>query len=463
MSLATRRPDTVVQTSRLVLEKYALSQYASRNVLQRLELVWNDDICQLVLDRLGNPDTGLSLMSWCIEVLCAKGIQRAREIALAIVRDAVDEASSPEVTEKGIVAAQNLAQACPDWWSLLWESLSKNVSLAKGFIQRTAGSYFGHTSAAAETLSEDQIATLYICIADNFPEISEPINLGGHFVSPAEQIQDLANALLTRLQKRATFGSVEALRRIRDQYTQRSWLRRAVAECEDEYYAATWSPPSVDELTVLIDQPATRYVSDEHDLLTVLEEQLDVLQQRLRGETPACWELWNEWKQSRVTLWGPREETLVSDWVKDRLDLIFSGSHVVINHEVEIRRGVGPAAPGQNPDVHVVATRDTAPNVEVIIEVMGCWNADLLTGMRKQLAHRYLADNACHTGIYLVAWSNWSKWDKGDTRRGRAFRHNRSQLEALLSHQAVELGVEGYTVVARLLDLTPPNALLGGD
>ena len=101
--------------------------------------------------------------------------------------------------------------------------------------------------------------------------------------------------------------------------------------------------------------------------------------------------------------------------------------------------------------------------MEVIIEVKGCWNQNLLTDMKDQLAHRYLAGNACHTGIYLVAWFNWDRWDERDSRRNKAFRNTRVQLEELLSQQAVELSAEGYTIVERLLDFIPPNTDYGGD
>lgn len=464
MSLATRCPRAIVQTARLILENYALSQNPSEGVLQRLEIVWSDDVCQLVLDALRNPGVGMSLLSWCIRALCAKGVPQVRAISLDMVRAALQEGSTPETTDKAAVAALSLAQACPDWWDLLWESLSQNASLGKGFVQRMSSSHHGLTPSAVEGLSEDQIATFYSWIVDSFPEISKPMELGAHWMSPVEQVQDLANALLIRLQKGTGFASVEALRRIRDHYPERPWLRRVVAECEDKYYVMTWSPPSVDELTVLLDEPSTRYVNDERELLHVLEEQLQVLQQRLRGETPAYWELWNEWKQvgkKQVgkTLWRPKEETRVSDWVKEALELALARGHVVINREVEIRRSAGPKAPGQNTDIHVVATREAAPNVEVIIEVKGCWSESLLTDMKDQLAHRYLADNACYTGIYLVAWFNWTGWDGGDSRRrGVAFRHSRAQLEELLSRQAEEVSAEGYAVVSRLLDFTPPNA-----
>lgn len=458
MSLAARCPRAVCTTARLILENYALSQNPSESVLQRLEIVWSDDVCQLVLDTLRNPGIGMALLSWCIRALCAKGVPDVRAIGLEIIRAALQEGSTPEIADKAAVAALSLAQACPDWWDLLSELLSQDASLGKGFVQHMSGSQRGLISSPIEALSEDQTATFYSWIVDSFPEISKPMELGAHWVSPVEQVRDLANALLIRLQKGTSFATVEALRRVRDHYPERPWFRRVVAECEDKYYVMVWLPPSVDELTLLLDEPRTRYVNDERELLHVLEEQLQVLQQRLRGETPAYWELWNEWKRAGKVLWRPKEETRASDWVKEALELTLARSHVVINREVEIRRSAGPKALGQNTDIHVVATCETAPNVEVIVEVKGCWSESLLTDMKDQLAHRYLADNVCHTGIYLVAWFNWTGWDVGDSRRRRvAFRHSWTDLEELLSRQAEEVSAEGLTVVPRLLDFTPPN------
>ena len=48
------------------------------------------------------------------------------------------------------------------------------------------------------------------------------------------------------------------------------------------------------------------------------------------------------------------------------------------------------------------ADADTA--VSVIVEVKGCWHPELGTAIESQLAERYLKNNECQHGLYLVGW-----------------------------------------------------------
>lgn len=457
VALAARCPQVLVDTTQLILNRYAPAPNISTTVLDRLEVVWNEEISQLIVDAVGTREIGTSLLSWCLRMLCSKGVPGANEIAQEMVKQGAREGSAPEATERAIVAAMALAQTCTDWWPLLWESLSQNPALGKDFIQRLSRVYLYETPNPLDRLSEDQLATLYMWVFDKFPGMSDEMELGAHVVTPIEEVQDMARAMLNRLEKWTSYASVEALRRIRDHYSERVWLRRVVSESEDNYAASAWSPPSVDQLIKLLDEPGSRYVADEDQLLDVINKQLEILQQKLHGETPACWFLWNEFKD----LWRPKEETHISDWVKVELEQLLVQRSIIINREVEIRWGADSETPGQRTDIKVDATceGEQTSQVEVIIEVKGCWNPGLLTDMKEQLAHRYLADNKCHHGIYLVAWFNWKNWDLKDYRRAQAFKHERDVLEQQLLEQAETLRAEeGYIISPKFLDFIPSNA-----
>ena len=58
--------------------------------------------------------------------------------------------------------------------------------------------------------------------------------------------------------------------------------------------------------------------------------------------------------------------------------------------------------------------------ITVIIEVKGCWNEKLNTSMKEQLVNRYLKDNTCQHGIYLVGWFDCEQWDKSDSNKAKA-------------------------------------------
>jgi hypothetical protein len=100
--------------------------------------------------------------------------------------------------------------------------------------------------------------------------------------------------------------------------------------------------------------------------------------------------------------------------VKSNLDSLLATRGVIVAREVEIRRGEGAGA-GERTDIHVTAvipgmeaeSRDT---VRVIIETKGCWNRELQTAMKDQLVGRYLRDNECRHGVYLVGWYLCDQW-----------------------------------------------------
>ena len=77
---------------------------------------------------------------------------------------------------------------------------------------------------------------------------------------------------------------------------------------------------------------------------------------------------------------------------------------------------------GERTDIYVDAVvrnsrKEVYDSVSVIIEVKGCWNEKLYTEMENQLVNRYLKDNHCHAGLYLIGWFNCSAWEtKGDSR-----------------------------------------------
>jgi hypothetical protein len=89
----------------------------------------------------------------------------------------------------------------------------------------------------------------------------------------------------------------------------------------------------------------------------------------------------------------------------------------------------------------------------VIIEVKGCWHNELNKAMREQLAEKYLADNICKAGIYLVGWFNCDSWDKNDSRYKKAPKKiSKDQAQEKFDKQAAELSKDGYNIKAVVLD-----------
>ena len=182
---------------------------------------------------------------------------------------------------------------------------------------------------------------------------------------------------------------------------------------------------------------------------------MDSLQDLLHGQTPGVQFLW-DYQRERKT-WCPKEETKISDYVAVHLRRDVQDRGIVVNREVGIRplldiepgqitdilvEGVIPSPRGENYDV-----------VQVIVETKGCWNRDLYTAMRSQLVERYLKDNQCRYGLYLVGYFLCDSWDGEDYRKGDCPRKSIDALVCQFDCQAAESSRDGLTLAARVLDL----------
>ena len=172
---------------------------------------------------------------------------------------------------------------------------------------------------------------------------------------------------------------------------------------------------------------------------------------RLQGETPAAPELWgpSDWK-AKTKSYRPQDENHFSNWIKRKLETNLKSRGIVVAREVEIRRGEGTAK-GERTDIHVTAivpevSGGNFEQVQVIIEAKGCWNKDLKTAMKNQLVERYLKENQCRNGIYLVGWYVCDQWDNADYRRGRTPKWLLSNARDFFNQQSLDLSLRDLTI-----------------
>ncbi len=151
------------------------------------------------------------------------------------------------------------------------------------------------------------------------------------------------------------------------------------------------------------------------------------------------------------------DENDLSNYIKRFLDRDLAKSGVIVNREVEIRRKLGDGgAPGERTDIHVNArVPQTSKELTVIIEVKGCWHAELSTAMETQLVNRYLRDIRCRHGLYLVGWFVCPQWDSNDYRQQAACSLQKADLESSLDEQSRQLSENRDLMVkALVLDAT---------
>jgi hypothetical protein len=173
------------------------------------------------------------------------------------------------------------------------------------------------------------------------------------------------------------------------------------------------------------------------------------LEQKLHGEVPASRDIWDE--NPKNNKYRPIQEEPFSDYLKRHLDEDIGERGIVVNREVRIHRK-------ERTDLHVDAIlphdSESFRVVSAIIEVKGCWHRDLIHAMETQLVARYLKDNHCQYGLYLVGWFYCDSWDNEDPRKSRVPSQSLAEAQGQFDNQAVGLSQQGMVVKAFVMDTT---------
>jgi hypothetical protein len=310
-----------------------------------------------------------------------------------------------------------------------------------------------------DKLSESEAATLFLWLASEYPHDTDPDIRSGP-VTTRFSVGRLRDAVLNQLKERGTPESRAAVEQLVEALPKLKWLKFVAADAATATLSRSWTPPSPAALLKIARDPRQRVVESGTQLLEVIVESLTRLAAELQGETPAAPDLWD---QTAPGVFKPKEENRLSDYLTRHLRRDLPG--IIINREVEIRPSLVPRrtargpSPGERTDlkVEVVATASTKESVRtlaVLIEVKGCWNSAVMTATRTQLRDRYLRDNPCRTGLYVVGWFDCPQWSREDQRRRKVPAMSMDELRQALARQAADLSSGQMTLRSFVLDAT---------
>jgi len=262
-------------------------------------------------------------------------------------------------------------------WDVIWTVLLGDEQLANNVFTGIANQYRGPANMFS-SLTFGQLADLYMYMANHYPpntdRIDEPNGDGLHEVNSRELIGEWRDSILSFMVNSGSPEACAALRGLAVLFPQYEYIKRRLFEAEDIMRQKTWIPLREDELLNLFLVPKTVLIESGQQLLEVIIHSLDNLNIRFHGETPAAIFLWNELGNK---LYRPKDENRLSDYVKMHLESELQERGVIVNREVEIRRGDG--SQGERTDIHVDAVRNHLANdgydkITVIIETKGCWH-----------------------------------------------------------------------------------------
>ncbi len=437
----------IIETLLLLIDK----ENADHNhifITSMMEGCWDMRLANALVAKVKSGELKPESMGCLLSDLIDHRISESREFAEALISLPLPPAGDRR--SRAVIAARVLMTHAQDaGWSAVWPAIQYDQEFARELIKAVAHSPGRQTVSVGQVLTEDQLMELYIWLVRQYPYSEDPQRDGADYVQPRESVGYWRDTVLGNLKERGTTQACEAIRKIVHELPGLDWMKWTLLEAQSITRRRTWVPPRPDDILKIASNKQGRLVQGGDQLLEVLVESLRRLEAKLQGETPAAIDLWNE---IRKNVYKPKDENRLSDYVKRHLDDDLSERGVIINREVEIRRGEG-SAQGERTDIRVDAVvrnsqGEVYDSITAIIEVKGCWNLELNHAMKTQLADRYLKDNRCQHGLYVVGWFNCQQWDNEDYRNKQAPKLDINEAQKQFDAQAAELTRQGASIKA---------------
>ncbi|MBD2393585.1 hypothetical protein H6G11_04855 [Cyanobacterium aponinum FACHB-4101] len=450
------------QLKSIILEKISFSEYSYVFYLLGIAKVLNnnyDHFLAIYLKTLINQRHILKPKS--LEILCEKLINHDYSDVIEFINSLIRTFYPPtnqEEKDKILTATKLLINDVlskykdSEGWELVWQIIQQDTQFGREIVENL------HYSSNREfdlNLTETQLADFYIWLVQQYPYDEDPTYQGVYCVGVRDQVISLRNHLLRQLTEAKTIQGCQEIERIIGVFPKLPWLKQYLYDAQKNVRLNSWQPPIPKQIFQLIGDSRKRLVNDGNQLLDVLIESLQRLENELQGETPAVRNIWD--KVNSNSEYKPVNENEFSDYVKRFLDrdLDLKQKGIIANREVELRPSHGNAK-GERTDIHVDAIIKCNGKIDgcitVIIEVKGCWHEELNEAMKTQLVDRYLKDNTCKHGIYLIGWFNCSQWDNQDYRKRKTPKITLEDAKAKFDQQAKDLCVSGVNIKAFVLN-----------
>jgi hypothetical protein len=420
-------------------------EFGDLTVLGRFKDVFDEQLATALLNKIQNSDLKPDVFNPILQKLLERKATAAEQFARTLL--ALPIPREEAARDKALIAAQLLLKhGTNGGWDVIWPAMLQDPPFGRALWAQVAYRCFVHTSGAVSNLTEAYVADLYIWLMAEYPpEEEDPRQMGGDTVSRRETITGFRDALIPDMRERGTPEACAAIDRLMHQFPRFEWLKRLLVQAKARARRKSWQPPQPDELFALAANHKLRLVRNGDELLALVIDALHRIEGRIQSEGLVQF-LWDKVGKDSFR---PKDENALSDFVRSFLDDELKRRGVVVNREVEIRRG-------EETDIHVDAIvpgqTGQFDKVSVVIETKGCWHREVLEAIETQLVNRYLKDSACRHGLYLVGWFGSSKWDDVDHRKRNVASRTPAELKAALAAKADALSASGLQVASVVLN-----------
>ncbi|MFG1784480.1 hypothetical protein ACGFIU_18735 [Rhodococcus oryzae] len=363
-----------------------------------------------------NPDQPETRRDEVIGVL----VEHAPDIALDVARTAMSEDAVPPA------AFAALAKLAPDGLVEEW--------IAQGQL----GPLERLRDLDPERLSEATLVALTGMLLDELPIAEDPAQRDDFAErTPEAAARQLRIRLLQLMAGRGMASTLVALEHGRPALDGEQ-IRHLLQEARTREALANWRPLRPGTLMRLLESGDARLVRDSAGLLTVLLEQLDQIQNDIRGRA-SFRSLWDGEPGTKGA--SPKVEDTISDWLAEQLRLRLQ-PRVVVDREIQVTR---PKPSGVGTRIDITAISGGGDLGRVVFEAKRVNNPELLTAIDNQLVAQYMEPAALAYGIYIVYWTvprlRPSSWHKKHPSADALAEQLREQARPHLPNKHVEVVV----------------------
>jgi hypothetical protein len=381
-----------------------------------------------------------------LEDLIDHGVQEAESFAKSLISPPLPAAG--DIRSKAIVAATVLMRHANNaGWTVVWPAIKNDCAFSAEVVALVASREgWGDKGGIWQKINEDELAELFLWLAHQYPYSEDPDRNEAGQVTSRESIAHWRDSILENLKMKGTRAACEAIRRIIHEHPQLPWLKWTLMDAQTHARRNTWIPFKPSDILMLAANQDLRVVQSGDQLLDVIVDSLKRLETKLQGEIAIAQFLWEGSKDAP----RPKDEPSLCDFIKWQLEEDLRGRGIIINREVQIHRG-------ERTDIYVNAVvlghrQDTYDSLTVIIEAKGCWHPELDNAMEMQLLGRYLQNNPCRHGLYLVGWFACDLWDNDDYRKRQVPKLTPKDAQRKFDGQALELSKQGKLIKALVIN-----------
>jgi hypothetical protein len=410
---------------------------------------WDDRLETMLLKKSLDPSLRVRLRKQLLDDLFSRHSPHARSSAESLLVPPLPR--DKNLRRSLIVVAKSLLMHATDaGWPLLRPLFDADPKFVRRLLRAVASEVeWPKSPTFLDRLTEAQLADLFVWLSLQFPKADGYEILAD---GPRRAMASVRNSLLTQLHQRGTRAALDSLDQIASQLPDMPQIGFVRVGAEQVMLEKSWTPLEPPTLLALLADREARLVESGDQLLDVVIESLRRYEAKLQGETPASFMLWDGCR--------PKEEERLSDALKLHLEEDLKRLGIIANREVVIRSGLGDS-PGERTDIHIDALKRGSragelDRIRLVVEVKGCWHREVRSAMRTQLRDRYLLDNTCRHGLYVVGWFLCDRWEDEHASKAAALESFPTQTaadaQAFFDEQASDLSGAGLTLRAVVID-----------